>query len=131
MKRAPAPSPDRCRRKFLGLFPGGFRDEDYVELEREYKVEAHERWVEALPEPQFRALLKAREHGEVAARAVRVEQRTRHSMLFSFEKMALRDALKSASGARTFSEGGQNFPARIASHTPWAQRAADVCRSGE
>ena len=105
MKRAPAPSPDRCRRKFLGLFPGGFRDEDYVELEREYKVEAHERWVQALPEPQFRALLKAREHGEVAARAVRVEQRTRHSMLFSFEKMALRDALKSASGARTFSEG--------------------------
>jgi len=105
VKRAPAPSPDRCRRKFLGLFPGGFRDEDYVELEREYKVEAHERWVEALPEPQFRALLKAHEHREVAGRAVRVEQRTRHSMLFSFEKMALRDALKSASGARTFSEG--------------------------
>ena len=105
MKRTPTSGPDRCRRKFLGLFPGGFRDEDYVELEREYKVEAHERWVEALPEAQFRALLKAREHGEVAARAVRVEQRTRHSMLFSFEKMALRDALKSASGARTFSEG--------------------------
>ena len=105
MKRTPTPGPDRCRRKFLGLFPGGFRDEDYVELEREYKVEEHERWVEALPEAQFRALLKAREHGEVAARAVRVEQRTRHSMLFSFEKMALRDALKSASGARTFSEG--------------------------
>jgi hypothetical protein len=36
---------------------------------------------------------------------VRVEQRTRHSMLFSFEKMALRDALKAPSGARTFSEG--------------------------
>jgi hypothetical protein len=105
VKRAPTSGPDRCRRKFLGLFPRGFRDEDYVELEREYKVEAHERWVQALPEAQFRALLKAREHGEVAARAVRVEQRTRHSMLFSFEKMALRDALKSASGARAFSEG--------------------------
>ena len=105
MKRAPVPGPERCRRKFLGLFPGGFRDEEYLDFERDYKVEAHERWVEALPEPQFRALLKAREFAEVAGRAVRVEQRTRHSMLFSFEKMALRDALKSAAGARTFAEG--------------------------
>jgi len=75
VKRAPAPSPDRCRRKFLGLFPGGFRDEDYVELEREYKVEAHERWVEALPEPQFRALLKAREHGAKVLRSDRQHRR--------------------------------------------------------
>jgi len=109
VKRAPAPSPDRCRRKFLGLFPGGFRDEDYVELEREYKVEEHERWVEALPEAQFRALLKAREHGEVAARAVRVEQRTRHSMLFSFEKMALRDAVRTPAGSRDFGRALENL----------------------
>ena len=45
------------------------------------------------------------EYAEIAARAVRVEQRSRHSMIFSFEKMALRDAVKSAAGARIFAEG--------------------------
>lgn len=109
MRRARLPGPERCRRKFLRIFPGGFRDEDYVALEREYKVEAHERWTEALPEPQFRALLRARDFAGAAALAVRVEQRTRHSMLFSFEKMALRDALKSAEGARAFAEGLYDF----------------------
>jgi hypothetical protein len=105
VKRTPVTGPERCRRKFLGLFPGGFRDPGYLDFERDYKVEAHERWLAALPEARFRALLEAREHGEIAAQAVRVEQRTRHSMLFSFEKMALRDALKSPGGARTFAQG--------------------------
>jgi hypothetical protein len=109
MKRAPASGPERCRRKFLSIFPGGFRDEDYVALEREYKVEAHERWAEALPQPRLREFIRSREFAEAAALAVRVEQRTRHSMLFSFEKMALRDALKSAAGARTFTEGLYEF----------------------
>jgi hypothetical protein len=105
MKRAPAAGPERCRRKFLRIFPRGFRDVDYVELERDYKVEAHERWQEALPEEEFRALIRARDFAEIGSRAVRVEQRTRHSMLFSFEKMALRDALKAPAGVRTFAEG--------------------------
>ena len=109
MKRRTLSGPERCRRKFLQLFPGGFRDEDYVGLEREYKVEAHERWEGALAGDEFRALLKRGEFGEIASRAVRVEQRTRHSMLFSFEKMALRDALKAPAGMRTFGEGLYEF----------------------
>lgn len=108
-RRTSLSGPDLCRRKFLGIFPGGFRDEDYVGLEREYKVEAHERWEEALPQAQYRALLKEGEFAEIASRAVRVEQRTRHSMLFSFEKMALRDALKCSPGTRTFAEGLYEF----------------------
>ena len=95
----------RCRRKFLGTFPGGFRDATYLSWERDYKWEAHERWNEALDLRQFRALLRCRAFAEIAARAVRVEQRTRHSMLFSFEKMALRDAIRSDDGARLFAEG--------------------------
>lgn len=39
----------------------------------------------------------------VAAAAVRIE--SGRSLLFSFEKMALRDAVRSEDGARTFSEG--------------------------
>ncbi|HYY42468.1 MAG TPA: hypothetical protein VE775_07015, partial [Pyrinomonadaceae bacterium] len=38
----------RCRRKFLRFFPGGFRDETYVDWERSYKWETHERWQAAL-----------------------------------------------------------------------------------
>src|SRR3954452_19028792 len=96
---------ERCRRKFLEYFPAGFRDADYLELERGYKVETHQRWQEALGQQEFRALLGARAYGEIAARAVRVEQRSRHSMIFSFEKMALRDAVRSAPGARAFATG--------------------------
>ena len=33
----------RCRRKFLRFFPGGFDDETYVDWERDYKWQAHER----------------------------------------------------------------------------------------
>jgi hypothetical protein len=94
----------RCRRKFLGTFPEGFRDPTYLDWERDYKWEAHERWEHALDRRQFKALLRSRAFAEIAARAVRVEQRTRHSMLFSFEKMALREAIRS-DGARLFAEG--------------------------
>src|SRR5215213_1147087 len=95
----------RCRAKFLRYFPGGFRDETYIDWERGYKWETHERWEEALARDEFRRLLKRGEFAQVAARAVRVEQRTRHSMIFSFEKMALRDAVKTEAGARAFAEG--------------------------
>jgi hypothetical protein len=95
----------RCRRKFLRFFPEGFRDETYIEWERGYKWETHERWEEALGREEFRGLLRRGEFAEIAARAVRVEQRSRHSMIFSFEKMALRDAVRSESGARAFAEG--------------------------
>jgi hypothetical protein len=99
------PLVQRCRRKFLEYFPEGFRDADYVELERGYKLETHERWNEVLGRNQFRRLLQDGRYSEVAARAVRVEQRSRHSMIFSFEKMALRDAVRSPAGARIFAEG--------------------------
>ena len=95
----------RCRRKFLRFFPGGFRDETYVDWERSYKWQTHERWQEALGREELRRLLRDKAYAEIAARAVRVEQRSRHSMIFSFEKMALRDAVKGADGARAFAEG--------------------------
>ena len=95
----------RCRRKFLRQFPGGFRDPLYLDWERDYKWETHLRWHEALPRDKFRRLLRDGQAAEVAARALRVEQRSRHSMLFSFEKMALRDALRSPEGVRDFAHG--------------------------
>ena len=94
-----------ARRKFVRYFPGGFHDETYIEWEREYKWETHQRWEEALGHDEFRALLAKGEYAEVAARAVRTEQQSRHSMIFSFEKMALRDAVKSPAGSKAFAEG--------------------------
>ena len=103
------PGAERCRRKFLRAFPGGFRDTTYLEWERDYKAEAHQRWEAALPEERFRELLQQGRHEDIATTAVRVEQQTRHSMLFSFEKMALRDAVRTRPGARTFAEGLYQF----------------------
>lgn len=97
--------PAACRRTFLRHFPGGFQDETYLAWERDYKWATHKRWVAALGSTEFSRLFKAGEYREIAARAVRVEQQSRHSMIFSFEKMALRDAVKPADGARRFARG--------------------------
>jgi hypothetical protein len=72
-------------------------------------LETHQRWEEALNRDEFRRLLKKLEFAEIAARAVRTEQRSRHTMIFSFEKMALRDALKAGAGARAFATGLYEF----------------------
>ena len=97
----------RCRRKFLRFFPGGFRDETYLDWERGYKWEAHEQWNDVLDRATYRSLLRDDEFAEIAARAVRLESRT--NLLFSFEKMALRDAVKSDEGARSFAQGLYDF----------------------
>ena len=93
----------RCRRKFLRVFPRGFRDPTYLDWERNYKVAAHRRWEESLGRAEFRALLRRGRGAEAAARAVAVESRTH--LLFSFEKMALRDAVRSDPDAQAFAEG--------------------------
>jgi len=93
----------KCRKKFLRYFPGGFGDETYVDWERGYKWKAHETWTTELGRAELRRLIDEGSHGEVAARAVRIESRT--NLLFSFEKMALRDAVKSAAGAKRFANG--------------------------
>jgi hypothetical protein len=122
----------RCRRKFLRFFPGGFRDETYREWERDYKWETHERWEAALGRDEMARLIGAGEFAEVAQRAVRVEQRSQHSMIFSFEKMALRDAVRSADGARRFAEGlfdflhgGAELPTRF---EQWVETVASLPR---
>jgi hypothetical protein len=93
----------RCRAKLLRYFPRGFHDPLYEDWERGYKWEAHRRWNATLDRDTLQALLKAGKYSEVAARAVAIEART--NLLFSFEKMALRDAVRSRAAARAFAEG--------------------------
>lgn len=97
----------RCRRKFLRIFRGGFRDETYLDWERNYKWQAHVQWEARLGRAELRSLIRNNEFAEVAARAVRIESRT--NLLFSFEKMALRDAVRTPSGARAFANGLNDF----------------------
>jgi hypothetical protein len=97
------PSAMRCRRKFLRFFDHGFRDATYESWERNYKLAAHKQWAELLNQDPFRSLLQAGQFTEIALRATRVESRT--NLLFSFEKMALRDAVRTPEGARNFAEG--------------------------
>jgi hypothetical protein len=98
-----SPALRRCRRKFLHYFPGGFHDETYDAWERGYKAAAHAEWLRQLGRAQFEKSLRRRQYEEIAARAVSLESRT--NLLFSFEKMALRDAVRSPDGASAFARG--------------------------
>jgi hypothetical protein len=105
------PSPNllvgTARKKFLRHFPGGFRDETYVEWERDYKWRAHQRWQDDLSEVNFRRLLASRQFEKAARLASSIESRT--NLLFSFEKMALRDAIRSSAGAQAFASALFDF----------------------
>jgi hypothetical protein len=93
------------RKIFLELFPGGFADERFLSWERDYKVEAHRLWRSEIGGgADLRAALDSGRHLEVAQAAVRIE--SSRALLFSFEKMALRDAVvRSEEGAVRFTEG--------------------------
>ena len=106
-RRTLTPAAQRCRRKFLRFFPEGYHDETYIDWERGYKWTAHERWMRELDASTFRRLLADEEYDEIARRAVTIESRT--NLLFSFEKMALRDAIRPAEGARSFALGLFDF----------------------
>jgi hypothetical protein len=97
----------RGRAKFLRYFPKGFRDPLYEDWERGYKWKAHQRWNETLGKASFRKLLQDGKHREIAAYAVAIEART--NLLFSFEKMALRDAVRPPAGAGAFAKGLYDF----------------------
>ena len=60
-------------------------------------------WEKLLNQKEYKQLLKGREYNEIALRAVRLETKT--NLLFSFEKMALRDAVKPVVGAKAFATG--------------------------
>ena len=101
------PGASRSRRKFLRFFPEGFYDETYLAWERDYKWTAHERWEERLGRDIFRDLLHRERFREIADEIVRIESRT--NLLFSFEKMAVRDAVRSSRGARSCALGMYDF----------------------
>jgi len=93
----------RCRKKFLHYFKKGFSDATYISWERQYKLDAHFQFQQELNKQDYERLLQKENYSEIALKAVRIESRT--NLLFSFEKMALRDAIKVSEGAKAFAHG--------------------------
>ncbi|HYF42940.1 MAG TPA: hypothetical protein VEA35_10915 [Ramlibacter sp.] len=120
----------RARRKFELYYPDGFQDETYLIAERAYKERAHLEWQAELGAAEFRKLLARGEFRQIADAAIRIESRT--NLLFSFEKMALRDALKTPAGARLFAHElyaflyGRGSPQR--KFEDWVQAVSELPR---
>ena len=72
--RKPVSGALRARQKFLGVFPKGFYDDDYVGLERAYKAKAHDAWQSALSQKGFAKKIRAGEFREIADLAVRINR---------------------------------------------------------
>jgi len=92
-----------CKRRFKMFYPGGFYDDDYIALERDYKWDAHRAWEEVVGAKGLKARMAAGDYDDLARAIVRIESRT--NLLFSFEKMAVRDAISTPAGAKTFVDG--------------------------
>jgi hypothetical protein len=129
MDRDVAAARTAARRTFLRMFPDGFSDERYLAWERDYKVDAHRRWRhEVGGKGDLRAALDAGHHRDIAAAAVRVE--SGRPLLFSFEKMALRDAVvRSEVGAHEFAEGLYDWLHGPGGEAERFERWVDVVRS--
>jgi len=93
----------KCIKKFLYYFRKGYDDPKYISWERGYKEAAHKQFQDQLNKRAFKSLLKEQQFETIAGIAVKIESRT--NLLFSFEKMALRDAVKSHESAKTFATG--------------------------
>lgn len=93
----------KCKRKFLYYFPKGYQGEKFMQWERKYKLDAHQRFQNLYNKASYQELLKQEEYEKIAFGIANIESKT--NLLFSFEKMALRDAIKSYEGAKAFSTG--------------------------
>ena len=107
-KRTPAPrrvlpSHEEAKAQFLRHFPDAFRDAGYLEHERDYKWEAHGRWVVELSQPAYQGLLAS---GDVKEICRRLRQAIRGLNLMSrFESAALIDVTESPDGASLLARG--------------------------
>jgi hypothetical protein len=119
---------DDARRTFLRVFPDGFVDETYLAWERDYKTDAHRKWVHEIGgKAAMRGTLDAGGHHDIAMAAARIE--APRPLLFSFEKMALRDAVvRSETGGHDFAEGLYDWLYGPGSERARFERWADVLR---
>lgn len=94
---------EELERNFLGLFPGGFEDPEYLDGERRYKVAASDFTKEALSAKNLSVILAQKDFAAIVNLAKKSLNKA--NLVFPNEKMALNDALSTADeNRRLFSE---------------------------
>ena len=91
-----------AKKDFIIMFPNGFKDEGYKQIERDYKYEAHNLLTTILSEQVITKLLKSKDYEEVCKRALQVVNKT--NLIFPNEKMDLKDGLELLKNKKWFSE---------------------------
>lgn len=114
----------RCRRKFQLYYPEGFDDEAYLVAERAQKERARLQWQAELPPDTFRHRLARGEYRQLVDAALRIESRS--NLLYSFEKSALREALRPPAAARLFAH---ELHALLHGRGPQRRRFDDWCQA--
>ena len=94
-----------AKRRFREIFPGGFRDQSYLDWERDYKWAAHKAWEATLGRAEWERLLAEGAHAEIARRVAIFYARSKLNMLALYEWMALREALEDGAGGRALATG--------------------------
>ncbi len=115
-----------AKRRFKEIFPGGFSDPTYVDWERGYKWAAHLAWQRELDRATWGGLLAAGAHREIADRIASLYARSKLNMLALYEWMALREALRDATGARLLATGLYDLIHGSGQFAVRLQRFADV-----
>ncbi len=96
-------SPKDLEVNFLELFPGGFEDPEYLDVEREYKVEASTFAKEVLSAKRIITLLEQKNFEEISELAKKVVNKT--NLVFPNEIMSFTDGLGAKpENAKIFSE---------------------------
>lgn len=88
--------------EFEKVFPEGFYGDDYLQNERNYKVDAHNLMMDLLDQKSFDLLLTSHDYHEICNRAMQVVNRT--NLIFQQEKVCLRNGLKSGQHEQLFGE---------------------------
>ena len=91
-----------ARIDFLEIFPDGFEDASYIEMERAYKIAARQLLLEQLSKNDFSQLLHAGNVDEIVRRSLQVVNKT--NLIFPNEKMALKDGLKNSESCQLFAQ---------------------------
>ena len=104
-------SAEKCRRKFLRYFPGGFADDTYLDWERNYKWNAHLAWKQVLDHAAYRDLLRYEKHADVAAHAGEhgIQRRRRRRGL----RLRVREPRSDASGRHCQGRHPKKLAARV------------------
>jgi uncharacterized protein DUF3553 len=87
---------------FERFFPRGFYGDEYLQSERNYKVEAHNLMLSLINQQSFGLLLDSQNYNEICKRALQVVNKT--NLIFPNEKMSLKDGLKPSRNNQLFSE---------------------------